>query len=323
MTRWLLAAALSLCIGGSPPASWAAEAKRLRIVKQPGLGYLPFIVMREQKLLEKHAPGVAVEWLQLTSGPVIRDAMIAGQIDIGSGGFPPFVQAIEKGLSWKAIGALNEMPLFLNCGRPGIRSLKDLLPTDRIALPAIGSIQHLALEMEAEKELGDAKKLNQQIVSMSQGDATAALLSHREITCHLSGPPFQYEQLRDPGIAKVFDSYQAAGGPHTFNMIWTSEAWARDNPALLASFIAALREAMELIAQKPAEAARLYVQSEKSKSTAEEVQAIIGRDGIRYTITPKGLYRFASFMLKVGMIKSVRPSWRDYVLPHLHAQPGS
>src|SRR5437762_2294321 len=107
----------------------AEEARQLRIVKQPGLGYLELIVMRELKLIDKRAPGVEIEWRQLTSGPVIRDAMIAGQMDIGSGGLGPFIQAIDKGLDWKTLGALNEMPLFLNCARDDIKSLKDLKQT--------------------------------------------------------------------------------------------------------------------------------------------------------------------------------------------------
>ena len=78
-------------------------------------------------------------------------------------------------------------------------------------MPAIGSIQHVALQMEAEKELGNPKALNTQIVAMAHPDATAAILSKREITCHLTSPPFQYEQIRDPGIRKVMDSYQAGG----------------------------------------------------------------------------------------------------------------
>jgi NitT/TauT family transport system substrate-binding protein len=130
---------LVLCVTASPGS--AQEAKQLRIVKQPGLGYLQLIVVREQKLLDKRLPGVEIEWRQLTSGPVIRDAMIAGQMDIGSGGLGPFIQAIDKGLDWKTLGALNEMPLYLNCARPDVKSLKDLKPADRIAMPAIGSIQ--------------------------------------------------------------------------------------------------------------------------------------------------------------------------------------
>ena len=78
-------------------------------------------------------------------------------------------------------------------------------------MPAIGSIQHVALQMEAEKELGNPKALNTQIVAMAHPDATAAILSKREITCHLTSPPFQYEQIRDPGIRKLMDSYQAGG----------------------------------------------------------------------------------------------------------------
>jgi NitT/TauT family transport system substrate-binding protein len=321
MPRWSVVALALAAVVGRPAR--AEEARQLRVVKQPGLAYLPLIVMREQRLIEKRAPGVQIEWRQLTSGPVIRDAMIAGQIDIGSGGFPPFALAIDKGLNWKAVGALNEMPLFLNCGKASIRSLKDLGPNDRIALPAIGSVQHIILQMQAEKELGDPRKLDRQVVAMAHEDATAALLSHREITCHLSGPPYQYEQLRSPGIVKVFDSYQSMGGPHNFNLVWTSEEWAKANPKLLAAFVGAMREAMEFIAREPSEAAGMYARSEKSSSTAAQIADIIRQPGIRYTMTPNGMTRFISFMAKTGAIKSARPSWRDYALPHLHELPGS
>ena len=308
---------------GTATSALAQEAKQLRIVKQPGLGYLQLIVMRELKLIEKRAPGVEIEWRQLTSGPVIRDAMIAGQMDVGSGGLGPFIQAIDRGLDWKTLGGLNEMPLFLNCARADIKSLRDLKPTDRIAMPAIGSAQHVILQMQAEKELGDPKKLNTQIVAMSHPDGTAALLSKREITCHLTSPPFQYEQLKDPGIKKVFDSYQAVGGPHTFNLVWASEKWVKANPRLVKAFVDALKEANDFIGERPAEAARLYVSSEKSKSSAEDILRDIKADGIKYTQTPTGLLKFATFMNKIGMIKTVPPSWKDYAYEHLHGLPGN
>src|SRR3989441_1751454 len=314
-----LAAVLAVVVGEAP----AQEARQLRIVKQPGLGYLQLVVMRELKLIEKRAPGVDVEWRQLTSGPVIRDAMIAGQMDIGSGGVGPFVQAVDRGIDWKTLGTLNEMPLYLNCARADIKKLSDLRPTDRIAMPAIGSIQHVALQMEAEKELGDPKKLNQQIVAMSHPDATAAILSKREITCHLSSPPFQYEQLRDPGIHKVFDSYQAAGGPHTFNLVWASEKWVKANPKLAQAFVEALKEATAVINARPADAARFYATSVNSRASPGATVTIMRQYGIKYTRTPAGFVKFAGFMQKVGMIKTVPPSWKDYAFEHLHGLPGS
>jgi NitT/TauT family transport system substrate-binding protein len=320
-----LAMALAGTLGTLALAAGAAadEVKVLRIVKQPGLGYLQLIVMRELKLLEKRLPGVELEWRQLTSGPVIRDAMIAGQLDIGSGGLGPFIQAIDRGLDWKTLGGLNEMPLFLNCARPDIKGLKDLKPTDRIAMPALGSIQHVVLQMQAEKELGNPKALNQQVVAMAHPDATAAILSKREITCHLSSPPFQYEQLRDGGIHKVFDSYQAAGGPHTFNLTWASAKWVRANPGLIKAFVEALREATDFVTEKPAEAAKLYVTSEKARSTPEEILQIMKQEGLKYSMTPSGLGKFAAFMQKIGMIKTVPGSWKDYAFEHLHALPGN
>jgi NitT/TauT family transport system substrate-binding protein len=300
-----------------------AEDAKLRIVKQPGLGYLPLIVARELKLIEKRAAGVEIEWRQLTSGPAIRDAMAAGQMDIGSGGVASFIQAVDAGLDWKTLGAMNEMPLFLTCIRPEVKSLKDLRPTDRIAMPALGSIQHVVLQMEAEKELGDAKKLNAQVVAMSHSDGTLALLARRGITCHLSSPPFQYEQLKDPGIHKVFDSYQVLGGAHTFNLVWASEKWQKANPKLAAAVVDALREATELVNRKPLEAAQLYVTGEKSLSTPEEILAILSQPGVKTSMTPLALMKFAAFMQKIGMIKTVPASWRAYAFDHLHELPGS
>jgi NitT/TauT family transport system substrate-binding protein len=309
-------------VGGLLAAAPAEEARQLRIVKQPGLGYLQLILMREMKLVEKRVPGLEVEWRQLTSGAAIRDAMVAGQIDVGSGGLGPFIQTVDRGIDWKVVSALNQMPLYLNCARGDLRSLRDVKPTDRIAMPAIGSIQHVVLQMQAEKELGDPKKLNAQIVAMAHPDATAAILSKREITCHLSSPPFQYEQLRDQGIHKLFDSYQAAGGPHTFNLVWAGEKWARANPRLLQAVVDALKEATEFINDKPAEAARVYAVSEKTRSTPEQILEIMKQDGIRYAMAPTGLVKFATFMGKIGMIKKVPASWREYAYEHLHTLPG-
>ncbi len=312
-----------LLVLAAPAASLAQEAKVVRIVKQPGLAYLELIVMREQKLIEKRLPGVGTEWKELTSGPVIRDAMLAGQMDVGSGGLAPFILAVDKGLGWKIIGALNEMPLYLNCTRPEIRSVKDLKPTDKIAMPAVGSIQHITLQMQAQRELGNPKALDPLVVSMSHPDGTAALLSKREITCHLSAPPFQYEQLKAPGIHKVFDSYQAVGGTHTFTLMWTSEKWARANPKLFKAVTGALDEAVASINATPQEAARLYATSEKTRLSPEQVLEIMRADGIKYTTTPTGLMTFAAFMQKEGLIKKVPSSWKDYAFEHLHALPGN
>src|SRR2546428_11290379 len=84
---WLLAFAVAL-VPAAPPAR-AEEVRELRIVKQPGLAYLPLIVMRELRLIEKRAPGVRGEWRQLNLSAAILDARSNVQIDVGSGRVPP------------------------------------------------------------------------------------------------------------------------------------------------------------------------------------------------------------------------------------------
>jgi NitT/TauT family transport system substrate-binding protein len=105
--------------------------------------------------------------------------------------------------------------------------------------------------------------------------------------------------------------------------VWASEKWVKANAGAARAFVEALREATDFVAQKPAEAARLYATSEKSKSSAEEILAIMKQDGIKYTMTPSGLLKFATFMNRIGMIKAVPANWQDYAFEHLHGLPGS
>ena len=321
---------LSACRPAAPGPAAPAEADRpeaatVRIARQPGLSYLPLIVMRELRLLEKRAPNVIVEWHELTSGAAIRDAIIAGQLDIGSGGVAPFLQGYDKGVRWKTTGAMNNMPLYLVVNRPEIRTIADIKPEHKVALPAPGSIQHVTLQMAAEQELGDPKALENNIVAMGHPDAEAALLSRKEIVGHFGSPPFQYDELEKGGqdFHVVVNSFKVLGGPHTFNLVWIVEDWASKNPRLFQAFVEAQQEATELINRDPAQAAGLYVQGEKSNLGVDEILKQIKSEGIEFTMTPRGLITYAEFMKRTGAIKNVPSSWREYAFPHLQALDGS
>ncbi|HYU20124.1 MAG TPA: ABC transporter substrate-binding protein [Chloroflexota bacterium] len=299
------------------------EATTIRIAKQPGLGYLGLIVMREKKLIEKYAPGVQVQWNELTSGPAIRDAILAGQLEVGSGGVAPFIQGWDKGIKWRAAGALNDMPLYLNTNKPEINSLKDFKPTDKIALPAPGSIQHITLQMAAEKELGNPKALDENIVAMAHPDGLQALLAKADIAAHFTSPPFQYDELKNPAIRRVLNSYDVLGGPHTFNLVWMGEDFKTKNPKLYKAFVDALKEATELINKNPEETARLFVEAEKVKNAPDDILSQMKSEGIRFTMTPNGFMKYADFMKRTGVIEKTPGSWKDLVFDNLQNEAGS
>ncbi len=84
-------------------APLAAQAEgRIRIAEQFGVVYLLLNVAQEQKLIEKHgkAQGVdiAVEFIRLSGGSAVNDALLSGQIDIAGAGVGPLLTIWDRTL---------------------------------------------------------------------------------------------------------------------------------------------------------------------------------------------------------------------------------
>jgi len=312
-----------------------AEVTEVMVAKQFGISYLPLMIMEADKLIEKHAKAagldIKVEWRTLAGGAPMNDAIISGSLHFASGGVGPLTTlwARTKGsIDVKGVSAMNSMPLYLNVRNPAVKTLKDLTEKDRIALPAVKvSIQAITLMMAAEKEFGPGNhaKLDALTLAMSHPDAQAALLSGAsEVTGHFSSPPFQYQQLKTPGIRTLLNSYDVLGGPGTFNLVWTTTKFHNENPKVYAAFVAAFAEAIETINKgKPAAALRYIEISRDKKSTVEEILAMLDDPAIEFTMTPKGVMRYAEFMHKIGLIKVKPADWKELFFPNVHGLKGS
>ncbi|HRD76964.1 MAG TPA: ABC transporter substrate-binding protein [Hyphomicrobiaceae bacterium] len=312
-----------------------AEVGELNVAKQFGIAYLPLMIMEADGLVEKHAKAAGVElkvtWRTLAGGAPMNDAILSGSLHFASGGVGPLTTlwARTKGsIDVKAVAAMNSMPIYLNVRNPAAKSLKDLTEKDRIALPAVKvSIQAITLMMAAEKEfgVGNHAKFDALTLAMSHPDAQAALLSGAsEVTGHFSSPPFQYQQLKTPGIRTILNSYDVLGGPGTFNLLWTTKKFHDENPKVYAAFVAALGEAIETINKGKPKAALRYLEiSRDKKSTVEEILAMLDDPAIEFTMTPKGVMRYAEFMHKIGLIKVKPGDWKDLFFPNAHGLKGS
>jgi NitT/TauT family transport system substrate-binding protein len=248
MTRAYAAAAM-LC--GALTAT--AQAQEIRLAQQFSMGYLQLNVMQHQKLIEKHAatlgiPNAKVSWFKFNGPTAVNEALISGNVDIGSGGVPGLLTlwARTKGTPQevRGIAALSSQPFLLNTRDPNIKTIKDFKDSDRIAVPAVkSSVQALTLQMAAAKAYGekDFEKLDPLTVSMTPPDATVALLKGgAQITAAFSVPPFQYQQLEDKSVHTVLNSFDVMGGSHTFTAIWTSAKFRDANPQLYKAFVAAV-----------------------------------------------------------------------------------
>ena len=270
-----------------------------------------------------------VKWNMFGSGADMNMALISRTLDFASGGVAPVLQIWDRtrgNLAIKGVAALGSLPLYLNTINPNIRTIKDFTSDDKIALPAVKvSIQALLLQMAASQAFGEDKyaSLDPLTVSLTHPQAFAALLSGTEITAHFAASPFQDQELKDPRVRRVLNSYDVLGGPATLNSLYAASRFRSENPKVFAAVVAALREAMVLINRDKAWAARIYVEQEKSKLDPEFVQAIISNPEVDFTVAPQGFMKFADFMFKTKMIKGMPSSWKDVFFPEVHEEAGS
>ena len=331
-TLYIIASAA--VIGLLQPA--AAQVPEIRLAKQFSMGYLQLNVMEHRQLIEKHAkalgiPEVKVIWQTFNGPAAINDALLSGQIDIGSGGVPGLLVVWSKSKGTpqeiRGISALSSQPVLLNTRDPSIGTIKDFKPTDRIAVPAVKvSVQAILLQMEAAKLFGEKEftKLDTQTVSMTPPDATVALLGGKsEITAVFSVPPFQQQQLEHVGIHTVLNSFDVMGGSSSFTVAWTTAKFRDSNPMLYKALIAALKEATDIINKDKAAAGQLWIEDSKSKLTPEMVGKIVAGPQVRWTLTPEHTMKFADFMAEVGTLKNKATSWKDYFFPEIYDLNGS
>jgi NitT/TauT family transport system substrate-binding protein len=318
-----------------PAGTASAETATVRLAEQFGLGYLPMMVMREHAMIEKHAekaglPKPKVEWLRFSGGAAMNEALLSDNLDVASGGVGPLVTiwARTRGnFKVHGIAALNSMPLYLNTTNPNVKTIADFTEKDRIALPAVRvSIQAVTLQIAAEKifGVGNHTKLDKLTVSMTHPDATAAILSGKtEVTGHLTSPPFQYQQLKNPAVRRVFSSYDVMGGKTTFNSLWARSSFREKNPKTYKALVAAMNEAVEWIKADAEKATDVYMKQSKTKLDRAFILSMVKDPEIEFTTTPKNTMGYAGFMHRIGSIKEKPASWKDYYFPEIHDKPGS
>jgi NitT/TauT family transport system substrate-binding protein len=312
-----------------------AEAEgQLRIVEQSGTPYLPLIVLRDQKLIEKHGKqidvDIHVDWAKLSGGAAINDALLSGAVDIGAAGAGPVLVLWDRtkgSANIKVIAALGEQPNYLLTNKPNIKSLRDFTKNDKIALPAvIVSQQSRLLQMAAAKEFGADKynALDNITVSLPHPDATAALISGSSaIAAHFSNPPFQDQELQNKNVHKVLSSYDIVGQRITPVLLYSTSAFHDKNPKTYKAFVEALEEATNWISAHTQEAAETYIRAVGSKLDPTFIKSVIDNPDVTFTTVPKGTFLYAEFLAKIGAIKNKPASWKDYTFDDLHDKPGS
>jgi NitT/TauT family transport system substrate-binding protein len=304
-----------------------AETTTLRAAKQFGLGYIQYMIMEDQKLVEKHAKAVglgdvAVEWNTFRSSDVMNDALISGSVDFVSLGVPGMMTIWDrtKGqMDVKGVAGLNTLPIALMVRDDSIKSLKDYTEKHRIAMPAVKvSNQAILLQMAAEKEFGAGQhsRLDTLTLTMSHPDATIAMISgNQEVTSNFSSVPFQQRQAKVPGVRRLMTSTDILGGPFTFNLVATTSKFRSDNPKLYKAFLDALNEATAIVNKDKQFAAETYLRVSKEKTPVEDILALLNDPENRFTTQVSAVEPMIQFMARTGSFKNKPASAKELLFP--------
>ena len=300
--RSLLAGAAAASGSLACPAIRPARAdagSKVVIATQPGLGYAPLIVVKQNRWLEEAVPGLQVDWRVISSSVAIREAMLAGEVQVGCGSVAPFLVGRDRGFRTRIVSALNTVDIWLLTNDARIRSLADLKPTDKIAVVAPDTNQAFVVRKAAQQALGDAKALDPAMLSMPHPDALQALLTG-QIAAYAGAPPFQ-EAAVARGARRLASSRDLFG-PLTFNVCFAREQLAKQEAPALRALQAAIARAIALLTAKPAEAAALLARDSGQPQAAIESQ--LAKRETTFTADPAGVEGLGTFMLETKFLRT-------------------
>src|SRR6185369_13549833 len=147
------------------------------------------------------------------------------------------------------------------------------------------------------------------------------MLSGRsEITAHFTSPPFSFQQLEDPRVHRVVNSFDTMGGPTTFNSAYATSRFRSENPRTFKAVFDALVEAHAFIQKNRDDAIRIYIAAENAKRKPDFIAKMLASPYIEYSVAPQTTMKYAAFMNKVASPKNRHASWKDYFFPEAHEQ---
>ena len=325
---------LVLVSGCSPSSSATTE---LRIPRGAGgVGFLPLLVMEQDRLIEKHAeaagiPGVSVRWIDVGGPSIMNDALISGAVDFIAAGPPAFLVLRDKTLDTlkvSGVAAITSLPMYLNTRAGHLKQLDDVTPTDKIAVTAVKvSIPAIIMQMYAASKYGnaEAERFDKYTVSMTHPDGVISMLSGSGgITAHFTSPPFHQRERKDPSIRTIMTSDDVMMGSTTFTMLSTTGDFRERNPQIYGAVLKALEEANERIRADKSAAARLLLAStSESGFSFEEILEVISDPAVKFTTTPENVMKYAEFMHGIGTIDNRPGSWKELFFSEVHGVPGS
>jgi NitT/TauT family transport system substrate-binding protein len=272
VAAWLLCA---IAISASPPVH-AEGSEPVKLAVGVDAAYVPMYLAKQRKLFEKH--GANVEIVQFTQGGDSLDALVAGQVAVGSAAQPTtLIRAARADI--KTFGIFGQSGTYIKLlVKPSITDPKQLKKIGIVP----GSVSEYATEGLLTKYGIDPKSV--ELVKLGPPEAPA-LLARGDIDGYFLWEPWPTNGVKQGG--KILLNSGDVG--FVDNMWLSAEGkWLASHQAEAKAILAALAEACEIVRANPNDGAAA-VQKEVKIPAATALEILKDRECVVRDFTPEDM----------------------------------
>lgn len=286
----------------APAAKPKPEVSKIRLgLASPAIAFLPVYVA--DKLGYFKEEGLTVELFTFSRGKDAVSAMIAGELDINSGGFSEPMDAQVAGQDIKAFYGTTNVIVYQWYGKKEITK-PDQLKGKKIAIAGLGGQTHMLTNFWLRKYGLDPAK-DVQLVSAG-GNRAPALISGQVDAALLSTPDKFVAKRAGMTLLGDLNDY-LKGFPH--DVYYAKQDFLKKNPETVRAFIRALNKASQKVRDDKATAMKIaeeYVKlkPEDLEPAWEEVKDTFPLDG---TIALEGADFIMDMAIEAGDLKAKLP----------------
>lgn len=261
-----------------PTLVWAQTGKSLipsyQAISTPDFGYLPTYVARAKNFFTE--AGLDVKVIVMNSR-VSVPALIANEVHFGVAG--PSITAALRGAPLKAIYFIYNTSTFQFTARPEIRTAEDL-KGKTIAISSPGATNDFATRLMLTK-MGLDPVRDVKFIAIGESKARVIAMDQGQVAAAANNPDVAAELVRR-GYRILMHSGEVF--PVPFSGTAVNEKLIKENPDMIKRWLRAHLRAMQLIRQRPDEAAQIAAKDLKisldiaKEATAQVLQFMYAND---------------------------------------------
>ena len=327
---------LALLAGGAAlpfaPSAAFAQAKEVTVGMQFGLPYLGFMVADSLDLFNKHALEMGADVTFKTtriSGPTaMTEGLLSGNLQIAALGMLSLLIAHNKTKGIYNLGGISAFwtgtyTIYTNV--PEVKSLADVKPEHKIAVPGPTSSQSLILRRAAMQIFGEdqAGRFDKQLVALPHPDAVTSLTTGNTVQVYFATSPYNEILAKDENVHAIGTSELYNPPGMTNGVVAALKEFVTENPMAVKAYLAAMEEAHAFIPANIEETARIYFDAVPAKMSDEAKIEVIRNNANEYTTVPQGVLETARFTNQLGFLAEAPSDWRDVFFAPINESAGS